>query len=189
MMEELRGKVILVDRNDRKIGVESKLFAHQKGLLHRAFSVWIFNENGQTVLQKRADVKYHSPGKWSNSCCSHPQPGEDTESSAVARLQEELGFSTKIRHIGSFIYNLDVEQGLFEHEFDHVFVGQYDGVIYPNPDEVSDYEWYDLSTIATMIATEPAQFTPWFVYTFEEIISKIGDMKLTSFPVKAFSAA
>ena len=117
--------VILVDENDAPIGIMEKIEVHQKALLHRAFSVFIFNSKGEMLLQKRANNKYHSPGLWTNACCSHPSPGQDTLEAATKRLQEEMGFTTAIEKVFDFIYKAPFDNGLTEYEFDHVFIGTY----------------------------------------------------------------
>src|SRR5258705_9255778 len=125
----MKEEVILVNENDEQVGVMEKMEAHQKGLLHRAFSVFIFNEKGQMLLQQRAATKYHSGGKWSNACCSHPRPGEELEAAAKRRLREELGIGTTLKKIFEFSYKVEFENGLTENELDHVFAGQYGGKI------------------------------------------------------------
>src|SRR5215470_11031187 len=125
-------EIILVDEKDRSIGVMEKLEAHRKGLLHRAFSVFIFNSKGEMLLQQRSDEKYHSGGLWTNACCSHPAPGEDINTAAIRRLNEELGFTTSLTKIFDFIYQSSFENGLTEHEFDHVFIGLHDEPIHPD---------------------------------------------------------
>ena len=132
-------QLILVDEQDNPIGTCEKMEAHRKGLLHRAFSVFIFDAQGRMLLQQRALSKYHSGGLWTNACCSHPFPGEDNLTAATRRLQEELGFTTSLRKAFDFYYRAAFDNGLTEHEFDHVFVGQYEGTLEVNPQEVMDY--------------------------------------------------
>src|SRR5687768_1222605 len=134
-------EVILVNERDEAIGKMEKMEAHRKALLHRAFSVFIFNSNGDMLLQQRADNKYHSAGLWTNACCSHPLPGEETASAAARRLHEELGFSTPLRKAFTFTYRSDFENGLTEHEIDHVFTGIFDGEVFPNESEVKNYTY------------------------------------------------
>ena len=122
-------QVILVDVNDRQIGIMEKMKAHQQGSLHRAFSVFIFNKKGEMLLQQRALNKYHSGGLWTNACCSHPLPGEETIAAAKRRLQEELGFEIPVEKVFDFVYKADFDNGLTEHEFDHVYVGEFEGKI------------------------------------------------------------
>src|SRR5437868_2002286 len=131
-------EVILVNKRDEPTGSMEKLAAHQQGLLHRAFSIFIFNDNGELLLQQRAIDKYHSGGLWTNTCCSHPQPGEETIVAAQRRLKEEMGFTTSIKKVFDFVYKAEFGNGLIEHEFDHVFAGNYNGEIEYNKDEVMD---------------------------------------------------
>ncbi|MBG5920003.1 isopentenyl-diphosphate Delta-isomerase [Providencia stuartii] len=158
-MEE---NIILVDEQDTPIGSMPKLLAHQLGKLHRAFSVFIFNAKGELLIQQRAAHKYHSAGQWANSCCSHPHPKEETLAAAKRRLMEELGFTTNISPVGHFIYHAQVTGDLIEHEYDHLFVGQYDGIVKPNPNEVSAIRWILPSDLQQEIKTNPEHFTPWF---------------------------
>ena len=122
----------MVDTNDMSTGTMEKMEAHEKAILHRAFSVFIFNAKGELLLQQRATDKYHSGGLWTNSCCSHPRPGEDTLRAAYRRLREEMGFETELQKVFDFVYKASFENGLTEYEFDHVFVGEYDGIIEPD---------------------------------------------------------
>jgi isopentenyl-diphosphate Delta-isomerase len=154
--------VILVDEQDRQVGTMRKMLAHEKGLLHRAFSVFIFNENGEMLLQQRALGKYHSPGLWTNACCSHPSPEETTIQAANRRLKEELGFSCELREIGSFTYKTPFDNGLTEHEFDHVLYGQFNGQVVANSEEVADYKWITLQRLDELIKANKDEFTFWF---------------------------
>ncbi|HMT72548.1 MAG TPA: isopentenyl-diphosphate Delta-isomerase [Chitinophagaceae bacterium] len=162
-------KVILVDEEDNASGECEKLKAHTDGLLHRAFSVFIFNSKGEMLLQQRAMDKYHSGGLWTNACCSHPSPGEDTHAAALRRLQEEMGFTTSIEKIFDFVYKADFENGLTEYEFDHVFVGYYDGEISFNSEEVMDFRYMDMNSVRNWLASDPEQFTAWFRIAFDKI--------------------
>jgi len=162
-------EVILVDVNDRQTGVMEKMKAHEQGILHRAFSVFIFNRKGEMLLQQRAIVKYHSGGLWTNACCSHPYPAEETIMAAQRRLKEELGFETAIEKVFDFVYKADFDNGLTEHEFDHVFVGQYDGVIDFNKDEVNDVCYRNVPEIRNSLQTEPQRYTAWFRLAFPKI--------------------
>ena len=164
-----RQEVILVTERDETLSSMEKIEAHEKGLLHRAFSVFIFNKKGELLLQQRAATKYHGALLWSNTCCSHPFPKESVESAASRRLQEELGFSTSLKKIFSFIYHAEVENGLIEHEYDHVFAGEYEGNITLNPEEVKAYEYRSLKEIKTAFLQEPANFTSWFRMVFPRI--------------------
>ncbi|MBS1576768.1 MAG: isopentenyl-diphosphate Delta-isomerase [Bacteroidetes bacterium] len=166
MKEEL---VILVSENDEVQGQMEKIEAHQKGVLHRAFSVFIFNTKGEMLLQRRALNKYHSAGLWSNACCSHPYPGEETSAAAIRRLREELGFSTGVTKIFDFTYKAAFDNGLTEYEFDHVFTGEYNGVIHPNPDEVCDYCYKGLDDIRYSMKVHPEKFTAWLHIVFPKI--------------------
>ncbi len=161
--------VILVDQHDNPVGNHEKLDAHSKGLLHRAFSIFIFNRNGEMLLQQRELSKYHSGGLWSNACCSHPQPGETTEFAALRRLKEEMGFETAIEKIFDFVYRAEFGNGLIEHEFDHVFVGEYNGEINLNREEVMNYCYTEIPDIRLTLEQKPQQFTAWFHLAFPKI--------------------
>ena len=162
-------QVILVDEKDRPVGVAEKMEAHQKGLLHRAFSVFIFNSKGEMLLQQRALHKYHSSGLWTNACCSHPMPGEKTKDAAQRRLKEELGFETPVDKIFDFVYKAAFDNGLTEHEFDHVFAGEYEGKLNVNPDEVNDFCYKEISEIRNTLQTHPQKYTAWFHLAFPKI--------------------
>lgn len=165
--------VVLVDEHDTRVGVAEKLEAHKRCLLHRAFSVFVFNARGELLLQRRADTKYHSGGLWSNTCCSHPRSDESISDAARRRLQEEMGFACHIQEVYAFIYSVAFDGGLCEHEYDHVCVGTYDGVVSPDPDEVSAYKWVSLDFLTRDIHEHPAVYTYWF----KEIIAsgKLSD--------------
>jgi isopentenyl-diphosphate Delta-isomerase len=167
-----REEVILVDEADRPLGTMEKMEAHQKALLHRAFSVFIFNSKGEMLLQQRAPQKYHSAGLWTNACCSHPRPGEDTRDAAVRRLREELGFTTDLEKIFDFTYKSELENGLTEFEFDHVFVGAYDEDVYPNEREVSNYCFQNLDEIRLGLQNRPDSYTSWFHIAFPLVSEK-----------------
>ena len=162
-------QVVLVNESDEPIGIMEKMEAHQKGLLHRAFSVFIFDGDGKMLLQQRAAEKYHGAHLWTNACCSHPFPDEDVKLAAQRRLNEELGFSTSLKEIFSFIYRASVENDLIEHEFDHVFAGEYEDSIVANPHEVSDYNYQEIAQIKKAIENEPQKFTSWFKIAFPKI--------------------
>ena len=153
--------VVLVDPSDREVGTEEKLAAHQRGALHRAFSVFVFNASGQLLLQRRAASKYHSAGLWSNTCCGHPRPHEPTSDAAARRLHEEMGISCALDHVGSFIYRAALEHGLIEHELDHVFTGDSDARPVMNDAEVAQWRWVDRATLVDEMTTEPERFTAW----------------------------
>ena len=161
--------VILVDEHDVQTGTMEKMEVHQKALLHRAFSIFIFNEKGEMLLHKRAEKKYHSGGLWTNACCSHPQPGEETLAAAQMRLQEEMGFNTELKKAFDFIYKAPFDNGLTEHEFDHVFIGTYDGDIVPNAAEVSDYCFKPVGEIKNLIHSHPQKYTEWFKIAFPKM--------------------
>lgn len=165
-MEEL---VILVDHDDRETGVMEKIQAHREALLHRAFSVFVFNSKGELMLQQRALGKYHSPGLWTNTCCSHPRPGEDTENAAHRRLEEEMGFDCTLTKIFHFTYKAPFDNNLTEHEVDHVFVGFSDTLPVINPEEVESYRFATLDDISVEMAENPELFTVWFQIAFERV--------------------
>lgn len=165
-----RNKVVLVDLQDNPTGEMDKMEAHQKGLLHRAFSVFIFNESGEMLLQQRAKDKYHGARLWTNACCSHPQLGETVKESAMERLQYEMGMHCDIEEIFSFVYNTPVENELIEHEYDHVFFGFSSVAPQPNPTEVEAYKWLDTTTIADEIEKNPGNYTYWFRSAFPKVM-------------------
>lgn len=156
------GEVILVDATDTPVGRCEKLAAHRAGVLHRAFSVFLFDSEGRWLLQQRHPDKYHSGGLWTNTCCSHPQPGQETGEAARIRLLQEMGVETPIRPLFHFFYHAHFENGLIEHELDHVFVGTFDGTPQPDPAEASDWRWVDSAALMKEMATHPEHFTVWF---------------------------
>ena len=160
-------KVILVDKNDNQVGLMPKLEAHEKGLLHRAFSIFIFNSRYELLLQKRASSKYHSGGLWTNTCCSHPREGEDTLDAANRRLYEEMGIKTSLRKVYDFIYKAELDNQLTEHEFDHVFYGVCDSDPKLNKDEAEDFKWVDMETLNNDIIKNEDNYTVWFKIAFE----------------------
>ena len=164
-------RVILVNEKDRETGTIEKLLAHQRGLLHRAFSVFIFNQDGEMLLQRRALNKYHSGGLWTNACCSHPGPGEDTLEAAMKRLDVELGFKTTVSKIFDFIYKKEFENGLTEYEFDHVYAGEYSGAVIYNKAEVMDICYMPVLKIKEWMSNHPENFTAWFQLAFPRIES------------------
>jgi isopentenyl-diphosphate delta-isomerase len=159
--------VILVDEKDNQVGLMPKLEAHQKGLLHRAFSVFIFNSDYKLLLQKRASSKYHSGGLWTNTCCSHPRDGEDIIDAANRRLNEEMGIKTSLRKVFDFIYTAELDNNLIENEFDHVFYGVYDIDPIINKDEAEDFKWVDMETLKNDIENNKDQYTVWFKIAFD----------------------
>ncbi len=163
------GHVILVNEEDEPLGTMEKLEAHRKALLHRAISVFIFNQRGEMLLQQRALGKYHCGGLWTNTCCSHPAPGEETHDAAIRRLQEEMGFITAIEKIFSFVYRSEFENGITEYEYDHVFAGVYEGTIAPDPHEVKDFCYKSLTEIETSLTSHPDKYTVWFHIAFPKV--------------------
>lgn len=162
-------QVILVNEADEELGFMEKMEAHEKAILHRAFSVFVFNESGEMLLQQRASTKYHSGNLWTNTCCSHPRPSETTQAAANRRLQEEMGFETPLEKAFDFIYKAPFDNGLTEYEFDHVYVGHYQGNIQPNPLEVKDYAFRTFEDIEALIIKEPTMFTSWFLIAFPKV--------------------
>ena len=167
-------KVILVDSNDNQIGLMPKLEAHKKGVLHRAFSVFIFNNDGELMLQRRALTKYHSPGLWTNTCCSHQRDGETNIISGKRRLNEEMGFDTELFEKTSFIYKAKFDNGLTEHEFDHVLVGSYNHSPIINSIEVDSWKWMSMENVKKDIKDHPENYTAWFKIIFEKYYKYIS---------------
>ena len=158
--------MVLVDESDAEIGTLEKQRAHAEGRLHRALSVFVLNSRGEMLLQRRAAGKYHSGGLWTNACCSHPRPGEPVSQAAQRRLHEEMGIRCPLRPAFAFVYRADVGGGLVEHEYDHVFLGRWDGEPAPSTDEVDDWRWAPLERVAEEVAAQPDRFTPWFRMVF-----------------------
>jgi len=169
-MEE---RVILVDKDDQQIGLMPKMEAHEKALLHRAFSVFVFNEKGELMLQQRAKDKYHSPLLWTNTCCSHQREGESNIEAGRRRLQEEMGFTTELKEVFSFIYKAPFDNGLTEHELDHVMVGRFDDEPKINPNEVEAHKWMKLDDVNADIENNPNIYTAWFKIIFKESYQKL----------------
>ncbi|SDS12029.1 isopentenyl-diphosphate delta-isomerase [Polaribacter sp. KT25b] len=174
-MEEL---VILVDKNDNQIGEMPKMEAHEKAVLHRAFSVFIFNIKGELMLQQRAAHKYHSPLLWTNTCCSHQRSGESNIEAGERRLQEEMGFTASLNEVFSFIYKAPFDNGLTEHELDHVLIGYFDDEPNINKDEVEAYKWMQLDDVKSDIEKNPIIYTEWFKIIFKESYDKIKNYKI-----------
>lgn len=168
-----RDKVILVDKNDLELGTIDKMEAHVKGMLHRAFSVFLFNSKKEMLIHQRAAAKYHGGGLWTNACCSHPQPGEATKAGAIERLYFEMGIKCDLQKAFSFIYHAPVENNLIEHEYDHVYMGFTDDEPAPHPDEVQDYRWISTADLKQEIALQPEKFTFWFKKAFSMIRTEI----------------
>lgn len=170
-MEE---QVILVDTEDTALGVMEKLAAHQQGILHRAFSVFIFNANGELLMQKRALHKYHSPGKWTNTCCSHPRPNELTFDAAKRRLQEEMGMDCELTYGFNFLYKATFTNDLIEHEFDHVFFGVSDETPIINVEEVTSFKYVKLAELHEDIIKNPEDYTVWLKLCFNKVLDFKG---------------
>lgn len=166
-------EVILVDERDAVIGTMEKLEAHRLGLLHRAFSVFVFNDAGELLLHRRADSKYHSGGLWTNTCCSHPRMGESVVEAAHRRLHEEMGFDCDVTPVFSFLYKAPLGD-LIEHELDHVLIGTWNGTPTPDPAEVSDWKYMRVEDILTDMEAHPAHYTAWFRICFESVIEAIN---------------
>ena len=165
--------VVLVNEQDQQIGLMEKIEAHEKGLLHRAFSVFILNDANELLLQKRALSKYHSPGLWTNTCCSHPKDNENIINAGNRRLKEEMGFQTELKPFLSFVYKAKFENGLTEHEFDHVLIGKYNDEPLINFAEVCDWKWVDLEGLSLDIINNSENYTVWFKIIFKKYHNKI----------------
>jgi isopentenyl-diphosphate delta-isomerase len=166
-------KVILVNQKDEPIGLMPKMEAHEKGLLHRAFSVFIFNKKNELMIQQRALSKYHSPGLWTNTCCSHQREGETNIEAGKRRLQEEMGFTAELEDTISFIYKAPFDNGLTEHEFDHILVGNYNEEPLLNPEEAEAWKWMGLDEVAKDMENNPSIYTEWFKIIFEKYYQTI----------------
>lgn len=171
-------QVILVNEKDEQIGLMPKMEAHEKALLHRAFSVFVFNEKDELMLQQRAAHKYHSPLLWANTCCSHQREGETNIDAGKRRLKEEMGFETDLRNVISFIYKAPFDNGLTEHEFDHVMVGEYNGDPVINNEEVMDWKWMPIDAVKQDIQRQPEIYTEWFKIIFDKFYSHINRIQL-----------
>ena len=167
-------QVILVNEKEEQIGLMEKIEAHEKALLHRAFSVFVFNRNGELMLQQRALTKYHTPGLWTNTCCSHQREGESNIEAGKRRLMEEMGFTTELKDTISFIYKAPFQNGLTEHEFDHILVGHYDEDPNPNPDEVNAWKWVSLEDVKEDMKVNPDVYTEWFKIIFDKYYNHIS---------------
>lgn len=163
--------VILVDENDKEIGTGEKLLTHLRGRLHRAVSVFLFNAEGQFLLQQRAFSKYHSGGLWSNTCCGHPRPGETPLAAAERRLLEEMGIKCALEKNFDFIYKAELNDGLIEHEFDHVFFGRFDGAAKPDPEEACNWQWIDRESLERNVKEHPERYTVWFKIILERVLT------------------
>lgn len=169
-------EIILVDKNDKQIGTGEKMKVHKEGRLHRAFSIFVFNSQGELMLQKRASSKYHCGGLWSNTCCGHPRAGEDLEKAAHRRLDEEMGFDCELEEAFPFIYEVSLDHGLTEHEYDHVFIGDFDGKPAVNPEEADDWKWINLDDLSKDIEKNPGNYTYWFKIALEKLIPQMEDI-------------
>lgn len=165
--------VILVDSQDAPVGIMEKLEAHQKGVLHRAYSIFLFNDKNELLLQKRAANKYHSADLWTNTCCSHPAPGEHLSASAQNRLIEEMGITTSLQPLFSFTYKTEFSDGLIEHELDHILIGRVNASPLPNPAEVSDWRYTNMDDISKEINDNPDSYTFWFKEIYKRVFNYI----------------
>lgn len=170
-------QVILVNEKDEPIGLMPKMEAHEKALLHRAFSVFIFNDRNELMLQQRAAHKYHSPLLWTNTCCSHQRDGESNLEAGKRRLQEEMGFVADLKETTSFIYKAPFDNGLTEHEYDHIMVGYYNDSPDINPDEVAAWKWIPLEAVKDDIEQQPEIYTEWFKIIFDKFYQHINVTK------------
>ena len=171
-------EVILVDHDDKQIGLEEKLKAHQNGgKLHRAISIFIFNKKGETMLQQRAATKYHGGGLWSNTVCSHPRIGETPVQAAHRRLMEEMGFDCQMKEVFAFEYEAKMDKGLTEHEYDHVIFGTYDSDPKPNPEEVQDWRWIRLDALKIELKKNPNSYSPWVRTAINDVIKHSKESK------------
>lgn len=167
-------QVVLVNEKDEKVGLMPKLEAHEKGVLHRAFSVFIFNDKNELMLQQRAFHKYHTPGLWANTCCSHQRDGESSIEAGKRRLYEEMGFSADLKETTTFIYKAPFDNGLTEHELDHILIGKYAGQPIINPQEVAAWKWMELEEVKKDIQNNPEKYTPWFKIIFDKFYQHLS---------------
>lgn len=176
--------ITLVDENDNEIGFEEKLRVHELGKLHRAFSIFVFNERYELLIQKRAKTKYHSGGLWTNTCCSHPRYEEGLEEAIHRRLLEEMGFDCALKKAFDFIYRAEFENGLIEHEYDHVFIGNYSngGKIWINLAEAEDYKWVGFCDLEKDTKENPETYSYWFKVAFPKVIDSINGLKIANRP-------
>ena len=170
--------VILVNQNDEQIGLMPKMEAHEKAVLHRAFSVFVMNDKNEIMLQQRAKIKYHSPLLWTNTCCSHQREGETNIEAGSRRLFEEMGFETGLKELFHFIYKAPFDNGLTEHELDHVMIGNYNDKPKINPEEVESWKWMSIEDVATDIKLQPEIYTVWFKIIFDEFYHFLEDYKI-----------
>jgi isopentenyl-diphosphate delta-isomerase len=163
-------QVILVNEQNRELGVGGKAGVHREGALHRAFSIFIFDSQGRMLIHQRALDKYHSGGLWTNACCSHPRPGEAVEEAAHRRLQEEMGFDCELEEVFQFVYQVQLGEDLFEHEYDHVFVGTCEIEPEPDPEEVADWKWVEVEELWQDVQEHPGRYTYWFKIALERML-------------------
>lgn len=175
LIKKMSEQIILVDEKDNQIGTGEKMATHRQGLLHRAFSIFVFNDQGQVMLQQRAKSKYHSGGKWSNTCCSHPRKGESLDQAVHRRLQDEMGFDCELSEKTSLIYKVALDHGLIEHEYLHVYSGLYDGQPKLNPEEADDYKWLTLEELTKDITKQPEIYSEWLKIIIKEHLNSITD--------------
>jgi len=166
----LRNEVVLVDIFDNEIGVETKENAHKSPMLHRAFSIFIYNNKNEVLIQKRASHKYHSPSLWANTCCSHPKKGENIKESAIERLKDEVGIEADIDELYSFIYISKYKDNLYEYELDHVFIGEYNGDFILNEEEASEAKWISLEDLSSDLVKNPRNYATWFIICAPKVI-------------------
>ena len=171
-MQESEALLIAVDTQDRETGVVDKVTAHRDGILHRAFSIFVFDETDRLLLQRRATGKYHSGGLWSNTCCSHPRAGEPLLDAAHRRLREEMGFDCPLEAVFGFVYRAALDAGLVEHEFDHVLVGRFQGAPAPDALEVEEWEWEEVPAVEARLAAHPEAFTAWFKLALDGLLAR-----------------
>ncbi len=166
--------VVLVDESDRELQLMEKMEAHEKGLLHRAFSVFVINNQNELMLQRRALDKYHSGGLWTNTCCSHPRDGEPVEAAAHRRMMEEMGFDCPMEKAFDFIYRAELDKGLIEHEFDHLFIGHFEGEPKINPVEVAEWKWMNIEELKDDLMHNPEKYTVWFRIIFDRFYQNLN---------------
>jgi isopentenyl-diphosphate delta-isomerase len=163
-------EVILVDSDDNFLGTMEKMQAHKEGKLHRAFSIYLTNDQGDLLLQRRAANKYHSAGLWTNTCCSHPRPDESNMEAAIRRLDEEMGISTSLNHLYHFTYKVEFENGLTEHELDHVYLGKFNDTPNPDPTEVMEWKYMPADELIKDVNKNPDNYTEWFRLSYEIVL-------------------
>lgn len=186
-MNSVNEEVILVDENDRAIGSKDKLSAHVEGRLHRAFSIFVLNKEGEALVQQRSSTKYHSGMLWSNTCCGHPRPEERIDAAAQRRLIEEMGFGCELTVLTSLIYNLKVGEHLFEHEYNHIFIGRFDGKPSPNLAEVADWKWMALEELRENALKRPSDYTSWLPSVTERVLLSRSNQQSEQFITRNLS--